>query len=115
VHMPWGKHQGVDLADIETSYLVWVLEKCDNVRSSLRAAIEEELANRFGRSRRRSEPPPPPPPPPRRPCPDPTLAEEIVAMGFRALAKRHHPDVGGNTATMQRLSATADWLKARLT
>jgi hypothetical protein len=107
--MPWGKFRGCSLDEIETSYLVWCLEKADNLRVGLRADIQAELGRRFG---------PPPPPPPssswRRTCPDPALAAQVVATGLRTLARKHHPDVGGDTAVMQRLAATADWLKAQV-
>jgi hypothetical protein len=104
--MPWGKFRGWLLTDITSSYLCWVLESAEYASPVLRAAIQDVLQTRFG------SPTSAPPPPPRRgACPDTSLASEIVSAGVRTLAKRHHPDVGGDTATMQKLNATADWLK----
>ena len=78
-----------------------------NLQPYLATAIRAELRERFGTS----EPPPSSPGPRRKPCPDPALASRIVAAGLRTLAKKHHPDAGGDTDTMQLLNATADWLK----
>jgi hypothetical protein len=70
--------------------------------------------------------PPPrsaPPPPPRRPPPPDPLAEARRVLGFapgapltkddvkdrqRSLAKRHHPDRGGNPEIMKRINIAAD-------
>ena len=34
----------------------------------------------------------------------PSAPPEVVAAAYRALAKMHHPDAGGDTATMQRIN-----------
>jgi hypothetical protein len=106
--MPWGKYQGMLLSEIESGYLVWVAESADHVKPDLYDAIIEELRSRFGGS----PPPPPPSSPWRTPCPDPVLATRVVSAGLHALARQHHPDVGGDTQTMQKLNAVAEWLKA---
>lgn len=41
-------------------------------------------------------------------------AEAIVAAGFRALAAKAHPDVGGSHEAMLRLTAARDLLEALL-
>jgi len=104
--MPWGKYKHTPIDDIESSYLCWVLDSCDHVAPDLQQAIRAELQSRFG------SPPPPPSRSSQKSCPDPDMAMDLVAAGKRALARQHHPDTGGDTATMQRLNATADWLKA---
>ena len=104
--MPWGKHRGIALGEIETSYLVWVLEKTKQLGPSLRTAIAAELAFRFGSTPPRSSW--------RAACPDPALAARIVSTGLHVLARKHHPDVGGDTRMMQSLNATADWLKSQV-
>jgi hypothetical protein len=38
----------------------------------------------------------------------------IVTTGYRVLASRHHPDVGGETAAMQALNEAAEWLRGML-
>jgi hypothetical protein len=104
--MPWGKFEGMPFSEIESGYLVWVIESCDHVKPELLDAITDELRSRFGSS---------PPSLPRgapKPCPDADLALDIVSAGLKTLARKHHPDSGGDTATMQRLNRVADWLKA---
>jgi hypothetical protein len=107
--MPWGKFRGVPLDKIESGYLCWCLDHADTATPALRSAIRAELAKRFAPAAA----PPPPPPPPRSwmVCPDREIASNIVAAGLRALSKKHHPDVGGDTKTMQRINAAAAWLK----
>jgi DnaJ-class molecular chaperone len=46
--------------------------------------------------------------------PDTTRAEMMSAMiaaGFRTLAAKHHPDIGGNTKIMQAINDAHDHLK----
>ena len=99
--MPWGKHRDIPIKQIESSYLVWALENA-NLQPSLAQAITAELRSRFG---------PPPPPSWRSPCPDPVLAGAVITAGLHILARRHHPDCGGDLRTMQQLNAVAEWLK----
>ena len=42
--MPFGKYKGLELGDIEITYLEWLVKE-DNVDSKLKAAIEAELKN----------------------------------------------------------------------
>ena len=106
--MPWGKFKGSRLTEIESSYLVWCLEKADSMTPSLRQAIRDELGNRYGRPASSA----PPSSLSRKACPNSALAVDIISHGLRALSKKHHPDVGGDTAVMQTLNAVSDWLKA---
>src|SRR5262245_20578095 len=106
--MPFGKHVGELITELDSGYLCWVLERADRPPAWLKDAIRDELRSRFGSS---SPPPPPDTSSWRKPCPDPKLATKIIATGLRTLAHKHHPDRGGDTATMQRLNAAADWLK----
>jgi hypothetical protein len=41
-----------------------------------------------------------------------TAAE--LAAGLHVLARKHHPDVGGDTRTMQPLNAAAGWVKSQV-
>jgi len=65
--------------------------------------------------------------PTRRPAPAPTLAPayrtlylvegapaELVEAARRVLAKRHHPDAGGDEETMRAINAAADLLLKRI-
>lgn len=45
------------------------------------------------------------------PRPEPQLLEEIIQAGVRQLAKRDHPDAGGNDAAMAKLNEAAEWIK----
>lgn len=36
---------------------------------------------------------------------------DCIRSGYRALARQHHPDVGGLTADMQNLSEALVWLE----
>ena len=105
--MPFGKFRGYPLDEFEMSYLVWVLEKATSVSPILREEIEQELGKRFA-------PPPPPSSAGRGSCPDTALAADIIATGLRTLARKCHPDVGGDTNTMQALNATVEWLRKRM-
>lgn len=105
--MPWGKFRGRRLADIESGYLCWCLDHADSLQPDLEFAIRAELRSRFGAPASSS----PPPVARRSPCPDPALAADLLSAGLRVLAKRHHPDVGGDTAVMQKINAVAEWLK----
>lgn len=60
----------------------------------------------------RAAPPPPPPPPPRMGAAEPwaslhllpSAPREVVDAAYKALARLHHPDLGGSTAAMQRVN-----------
>jgi hypothetical protein len=39
------------------------------------------------------------------------LLRESERTGFRALARKHHPDVGGSTPAMQALTDAHEWLQ----
>jgi hypothetical protein len=61
--------------------------------------------------------PPKPPKPPKPVSAFSTVdsaAKAIIDAGFKALAKVHHPDLGGNTATMSSLTETRRQLKQML-
>jgi hypothetical protein len=44
----------------------------------------------------------------------PSAPPELIDAAFRCLAKIHHPDVGGDPATMRRLTEARDALTRRL-
>lgn len=46
--MPWGKHKGEDLADLDAGYLRWIAEKVQN-DMALVAEAENQLTMRAGR------------------------------------------------------------------
>jgi hypothetical protein len=76
-----------------------------NLRPPLRPAVLAEVARR----RLQKEVPPPP----LRPTPEYEVIEELIGAGLRAMAKRHHPDLGGDLRKMQEVTSAADWLRGR--
>lgn len=46
--MPWGKHRDEEVEDLETSYIVWILENCENLDSRLQEELEAQLSMRRG-------------------------------------------------------------------
>jgi hypothetical protein len=105
-YMPFGRHRGEPLSALPQQYLEW-LSGLPNLRPPLRGAVHAELLRRIVGG----EPPPPSGRPTRAPRCD--LVEELVGAGLRSLARRHHPDVGGDTRRMQEINDTADWLRAQ--
>jgi hypothetical protein len=100
--MTFGRFKGVELVDLPDDY-IGRLHGLGDLREPLRSAIEREWRARFE-------------PEPANPTITPevqVMAQEIVTAGYRALAKLHHPDHGGETQTMQLVNAAAEWLRAR--
>jgi hypothetical protein len=96
-YMPFGKYRDRPLAEVPKSYLQWLVSTATNLSPDLRAAIQDVLE----------------PPVLRYPPPDPETVTLIVNAGVRALAREHHPDVGGDLAVMTRINSAAQWLKSR--
>jgi hypothetical protein len=96
--MPFGKHRGLALAAIPTDYLQW-LAGLDDLREPLKGAVIAELLARRQAVQL-----------PLLPCPDPALAERLVATGRRVLARKLHPDVGGTHHDFVRLGEVSEWL-----
>ena len=44
----------------------------------------------------------------------PSAPPELIAGAYRILARLHHPDVGGDAETMNRLNAARDLLRERV-
>jgi len=43
-----------------------------------------------------------------------SIAWRLVDYAYRAASRKHHPDAGGDTRSMQRLNAARDYARARL-
>jgi hypothetical protein len=87
--MPFGKHAGTEVDSLPLYYLAWLVEH-DWLREPLKSAVEAEREHRAASQRQ-----------PKRPAVEiRTIAKEIAAVGFRELAKRCHPDRGGDHARM---------------
>jgi putative quorum-sensing-regulated virulence factor len=100
MNMPFGRYRGLPLRDLPDPYLSR-LRSLDDLREPLLSAVDDELDRRGGAQRTRAPY-------------DATLAQEIVAAGYRSLAKLHHPDGGGDLQMMKKLNATAEWLRDRV-
>lgn len=109
--MPFGKHRGKQLAAVPADYLLWALNHA-TLNWGLALDIRNELQrrqdvargqehSRTGYALQRHQMPA-----------GVTIAQvlELVQAGRRSLARKHHPDAGGNTATMQAVNVASDWL-----
>jgi hypothetical protein len=92
MRMPFGKHRGKEIRELPDQYIQWILEQ-EWLRYPLKRQLEDELEGRMRNSRgsdQRQRP--------MFPVINPELvgmSEKIIDAGFRTLAKRLHPDVGG--------------------
>jgi hypothetical protein len=113
--MPFGRHRGCPLREIDTDYLMWVLNQ-DKIQPGLAWDVETELLARRRRRIVEEEQAAQAAPPPRAlrvpPGVNPNVCRELLAAGRRALAHRQHPDrPGGDASAMVAANATADWLE----
>jgi hypothetical protein len=103
MRLPFGRYRGTPLEDVPDHYIAWLLTV--EIRSpQLRAAIEDEarareLADDDGADAAA------PPPWALLESETAKAARAMVALGFRAAARRAHPDVGGSTTAMQAVTA----------
>ncbi len=97
--LPFGKYRGWQLRDLPEDYLCWLASI--ELRPVLREAVMMERARRamsevsvsFCLSSEQRK-----------------VASEIVEAGRRALARKHHPDAGGNVVVMRDVNSLADRL-----
>ena len=87
--MPFGKYKGDRLCELPSDYIEWLMG-WNGLREPLRTELRRELAFR--------EPPP-------------ASMLEIVNSGYKALAMKYHPDVGGSTEKMKILNASVESLR----
>lgn len=118
--MPFGRHRGEDLADLDAGYLEW-LNSLPDLREPLRSGVDRELENREwnrrferayetgqrARDERRQD---------RQQARetrhvDGQAALALISAGHRALALRNHPDTGGKPDVMRRLNTAREWLE----
>lgn len=110
--MPFGKFKGQRLGDVPDSYLRWALT-LDGIDRNLSFAIEVELRFRQASAPTKQQ---------ARPGSLSLSIEAahrdtvvlIVDLGYKAAARKLHPDAGGTTAGMQRLNAVAGSLREQL-
>ena len=117
MRMPFGRYKGTDLRALPEEYLRW-LNSLPELREPLQSAVRTELDNRVwaDRFRRRGEAQGAQAHPPLagRPQVDRQTAQAIIDTGYRSLAAKAHPDVGGDPADMVRLNVARDWLRGFL-
>jgi hypothetical protein len=97
--MPFGRHKGERLEDLDDDYLRW-LAGLDDLREPLKSAVKAEWESRIFASDE--------------PAVSYGLADELISAGVRSLAKKYHPDLGGDTERMQAVNACADWLRSQV-
>ena len=110
--MPFGKHTGHNLTDLPGDYLRWLVHQdwLPTKWPVLYAAAVAEYQRRMrqhtnawsdtrGASPRGQD------------TPAPAAVLEIIDAGYKALAKRYHPDLGGSTQQMQLLNRAVEWLR----
>jgi hypothetical protein len=91
--LTFGKYADVDIEQIPTDYLEWLIESM-----RLRVAeIDSELERRCLAEEA-----------------DQSWVEKVVAAGYRSLAKQYHPDCGGDPEAMRELNAAAAKLRGML-
>ena len=110
--MPFGRFKGLDVLDLPDDYLRWLLENIE-LREPLLSAVQREQGHR------RNWTPIKPSPTKQKVIsvqPDQIgLVREIIESGYKVVARRKHPDVGGSDAEMIRLNLLAESLRNQLT
>src|SRR5260370_41405729 len=99
--MPLGKLRGLKIKDLPDEYLAWLLTI--ELRQSLFDAVHSEWSARCRGERRqfevvRFEVAPS----------DVPLVRDLIEQGRRGLAKKFHPDAGGDDQAMTRVNVLAD-------
>ncbi|MDP2601893.1 MAG: DUF3820 family protein [Deltaproteobacteria bacterium] len=97
--MPFGKFKGERLQELPNSYVEWLLGL--DLREPLRTKIKLEYQRRTLSENVAHVVP----------IDLVSVAEAVITAGVRALAKTHHPDVGGSHQAMVALNRCADWLR----
>jgi len=100
--MPFGRHEGTEIAALPLVYLSW-LATLSTLREPLKTAIHAELARRQAHATA--------PAATVAPCPDLGLAREVVSAGRRVVSKRCHPDLGGSHEAFVLLTRVGEWLE----
>jgi uncharacterized protein (DUF3820 family) len=101
--MPFGKFSGVELDELPDAYLRWLLSiEITNDLLAAELQLEAEARGFFTKARGRA---------PRSAAPAREVVDELVGAGLRSLARKYHPDCGGDTRRMQEVTGAADWLR----
>ena len=106
---PFGRHRGERVSDLPDEYLLW-LSSVDIRNSKLHAAVLEEIERRRLEEERSGRDDFVD----RLNAPRLEVAEQLIGAGLRTLARKHHPDAGGDSRKMVELNNAADWLRQRV-
>ena len=85
--MPFGKYSGLDLADLPTSYLSWLLSI--DLREPLKSEVRAECRSRYYEEPERALS---------------TLDADAIKAIYRQMAFKWHPDRGGTKEAMQAVN-----------
>lgn len=91
--LTFGKYSGMDLKDVPRDYVEWLRE----ARRKDLTEYEAELERRDLVEQAKT-----------------TMLERIVAEGFKSLAKKCHPDMGGTDSEFRELKSAHEQLKVAL-
>jgi hypothetical protein len=111
VKMPFGRHRGEPVSKLPNEHLHWLLNLAD-LGDWLRTAVELEWRRRWHaqwRSHTEASAPPF-----NILAEDRELLAELIHCGYRVLAHRYHPDVGGDVDAMRRLNLLVERLRRAL-
>ncbi len=100
MQMPFGKYRGRRIQDLPSSYLVWLLEGCDDLRGYLEDHVRAELTARFGAGHRAAAT-----------CRRCDQVRQLLDGWYRRWSLRLHPDRGGDTAAMAALNGLREELE----
>ena len=100
MQVPFGKYYGLELREVPDDYLCWL--STIQLRDRLRSAVAKEIRRRHLVEERPVS------------AVVPILVPKIISAGFRILAKKLHPDHGGDGRKMVELNHAADWLRAQV-
>lgn len=105
--MPFGKYRGLEISNLPSNYLDWLLTI--DLHGRLLEAVEAEWMSRDADEGHET---PPVPPHTGLDAEERLLLMEVVRAGYRALARKYHPDLeGGNPEMMVRLNRLMERLK----
>lgn len=130
--MPWGKFKGDFIADVPSSYIIWLLDNAKVSDPLLLRELALEMTERMSgyipgankdgsvgdpgvhddHRRYEAGPRPTPPSAPRAPQSyREEVALQVIESGYRAVAMKLHPDKGGSEQAMKELNSVRETLK----
>jgi hypothetical protein len=88
--LKFGKYKDWELRDVPRDYLEWYISSQNETVREFKAELERrDTAEEASLS----------------------FIERIVTTGYRELAKKNHPDLGGDTDAMKQVNAAAEALR----